>query len=191
MAKTVQKNAAKKKQDTKKKAAPMRSRPRGRPGESGGAVVPILLLIIGMVAMFRWEVAVLFFFYLVPTFVLALTFRGAFAQEKVMTVTLMNLAGIIPFAVQVWHAPRNLMYVMTDVINAVVMLGAAGFGYLLLWLGPHGAAVIIQMMRQDRLKAIGDERKALSEEWGNEVLDITSDTATSKAGQQSSQSPNS
>ena len=50
------------------------------------------------------------------------------------------------------------------------MGGAAGFGYALIFVGPMIAAFAVQMLAQERTKSIIQQKQALVELWGTDVL---------------------
>ena len=148
---------------------PMKMRRRRPQGEMNG-FFPLLFVGLLMVTLFSWQVAVLFIVGLLPTMVLALTGKGAHKAQKLQCVGFSNITGILPFAMQLWDRPRDLSVVVFDPINLVAMLGSAAIGYALLYVGPMIAAQVLQVMAQDKLKQLTQQRQALLELWGPEVL---------------------
>lgn len=133
-------------------------------------MLPLFLIAIGLLAIFQWQVSALFFVFMVPTFVMSFTALDARKNERVLCVGLMNIAGIMPFAMEVWDYPARFEFVASNVINIAVMLGSASMGYLLLWIGPIIAAIVLQALAADKIKALTSKRKSFVEEWGPEVL---------------------
>ena len=148
---------------------PMKMRRRRKQQETGGFFPLLTVGLIG-IALFSWQVSVLFMVGLLPTIVLAITGKGEFRSQKLQCVGFSNIAGILPFAVQVWSRPRQFAEIVFDPINLVAMLGSAAIGYALLYVGPMIAAQILQVMAQDKLKQVAQQRQALIELWGPEVL---------------------
>jgi hypothetical protein len=148
---------------------PMKMRKR-RPQQEMTGFFPLLIVGLICVALFSWQVSVLFVIGLLPTIVLALTGKGAHRSQKLQCVGFSNIAGILPFAKQVWMRPHDFSVVIWDPINLVAMLGSAAIGYALLYVGPMIAAQVLQVMAQDKLKQIAQNRQALLELWGPEVL---------------------
>ena len=163
MAKTPEKAAGQK--PVKKKTAVRR-----RKKSEGSGVLPLLVLGLLVLALINYYMAMLFLFFLVPTFVLAFTGQDAYHGDRLLTVMMMNLAGILPFAMQIYRQPDAFEYIVFDMVKIATMLGAAAAGYLLLWIGPMIAAIILQALSQDRLQKIAAQRKELLELYGPEVL---------------------
>ena len=148
---------------------PMKMRRRRKQQETGGFFPLLTVALIG-VALFSWQVSVLFMLGLLPTIVLAVTGKGEFRSQKLQCVGFSNIAGILPFAVQIWARPRELWSIALDPINLTAMLGSAAIGYALLYVGPMVAAQVLQVMAQDKLKQVAQQRQSLIELWGPEVL---------------------
>ncbi|WP_262691058.1 hypothetical protein [Kordiimonas aestuarii] len=148
---------------------PMKMR-RRRPQQEMNGFLPLLFIALVALALFSWQVSVLFLVGLAPSLVLGVTGKGVHKTEKLQCVGFSNIAGIIPFAMQVWSRPRDFSMIVSDPINLVAMFGSAAIGYALIYVGPMVAAQILQVMAQDKLKTIAQQRQALLELWGPEVL---------------------
>ena len=70
-------------------------------------------------------------------------------------------------------------------------MGSSRFGYALIYIGPHIAAIVLQGLSQDRLKQIAAQRQALIEQWGHEVLGDKDDQTGPGAAQNLLQRPGS
>ncbi|WP_417450544.1 hypothetical protein [Kordiimonas sp.] len=148
---------------------PMKMR-RRRPKREMSGFLPLLFLGLVAVSLFSWKVSVLFIVGLAPTIVLGVTGKGVHKSEKLQCVGFSNIAGIIPFAMQVWSRPRDFSMIISDPINLVAMFGSAAIGYALIYVGPMIAAQVLQAMAQDKLKQLAQQKQALLELWGPEVL---------------------
>ncbi|WP_417458671.1 hypothetical protein [Kordiimonas sp.] len=148
---------------------PMKMR-RRRPQQEMSGFLPLLLIGLMLVGLFSWQVAVLFLVGLAPTIVLSITGKGVYKAQKLQCVAFCNIAGIIPFALQVWNRPREFAEVVSNPINLVAMFGAAAIGYALIYVGPMIAAQVLQTVAKERLKTIAQQRQALLEVWGPDVL---------------------
>lgn len=145
---------------------------RRRRKAEGSGVMPLLMIGILVMLPLQWQVSILVTLFMVPTFVLAMTSKGGtLANDKLMTVALMNLAGVLPFAVEVWETPAMFQYVLVDAVKIATMFGAAAMGYMLIWICPYIAATILDAMATDRLKKIADERKVLQDLFGAALFD--------------------
>ena len=151
--------------------APQKRPVRRRNYGQSSSIMPLLIVLILILAVFQWQVAALIAIFLLPTFVLAITEKSASYADKLFCVAFMNLSGIAPFAMQVWERPGSFARVASDVINVVVMLGSAAVGYVLLWVGPIIAATFLQAMAQDKLKNIASQRQSIIDAWGSEVAE--------------------
>ncbi|TNE61874.1 MAG: hypothetical protein EP335_14395 [Alphaproteobacteria bacterium] len=158
---------------TQNKKPPMRIRRRRTRGPEISGFGPLLSIALVGVSLFHWQVAVLFVVGLLPSIVLAFTGRGAYKSYKLQCVTCANLAGIMPFAAMVWAQPRAMYDVLLNPLNLLMMIGSAAIGYALVYIGPMVAAVVLQSMAQDKIKALNQQRVALLEAWGPEVLGDT------------------
>lgn len=153
--------------NVKRKRAPRRR--RGQQGSSGG-LMALLFLTIMMVGLFNRNVGLLLVLFMIPTFVLAATGKDQYQSDKLTAVMFMNIAGILPFAAEVWRNSAMFSYVIFDMVKIATMLGAAALGYVLLWVCPIVAAMILQAFGEDKLKTIAAQRKELLELFGPEVL---------------------
>lgn len=143
---------------------------RRRQRQEMSAFGPLLFIGLAAVALFSWQTAALIAFGLVPTIVLAFTGKGQNKSLRLQCVGFANLGGVIAFAPQVWQRPGQLMAIITDPINLVMMWGSASLGYALIYVGPIVATHVLQGMAQDRIKNIAQQRQALVEAWGPDVL---------------------
>ncbi len=107
---------------------------------------------------------------LAPTIVLSLTAKGINKAERVQCVGFMNIAGVLPFIAMVMDQPRELMFILFNPINLATMYGAAAVGYALVHVGPMLAAIVLQSLAQERIKTLNQQRQALIEQWGADVI---------------------
>lgn len=151
------------------KKKPMKMR-RRRPQQEINGFLPLLFVGLILVSLFSWQIAVLFVVGLAPSIVLSITGKGVYRAQKLQCVAFCNIAGIMPFALQIWNRPREFAEVISNPINLVAMFGAAAIGYALIYIGPMVAAQILQTMAKERLKTIAQQRQTLLEVWGPDVL---------------------
>jgi len=67
-------------------------------------------------------------------------------------------------------AQNDAQVVIRDIFNIVAMFGSAAIGYALIYVGPMVASFVLQSLNQDRVKKITQQRQALVDLWGHEVL---------------------
>jgi hypothetical protein len=162
----AKKSAAKPKQKKPIKRVNPRRR---RSGDSNGLGI---FFIIGLVilAFFKTDVAMLIALGLIPTIVLGFTGKGTHKTQRMMTVGLANLAGIIMLVADVWSGAVNFDQIITGADSWIIMWGSAAIGYALNYVGPMIAAIVMQGLAQDRIKNINQQKQELVELWGHEVL---------------------
>ena len=152
----------------KKKKIPVVRKRRQR--QEVSAFGPLLFMGLVAVSFVSWQVATLIATGLVPTIVLAFTGKGTNKSLRLQCVAFANLGGVITFAPQVWARPSQLETIISDPINLVMMWGSASIGYALIYVGPIVATYVLQGMAQDRIKQIAQQRQAMVEAWGPDVL---------------------
>lgn len=154
----------------KQKATPMRMRRRVHRRQEMSAFGPLLVAGLIGLAIFSPSAAGLAVIGLAPTIVLGLTAKGVNKAERVQCVGFMNIAGTLPFIAQVMDRPNELLFILTNPINLATMYFASAIGYALIYVGPMVAAMVLQSMAQERVKTINQQRQALIELWGPEVI---------------------
>ncbi len=154
----------------KKQVTPMRMRRKINQRQEISAFGPLLVAgLIGLAIASLNAVAVAVVG-LAPTIVLGLTAKGVNKAERVQCVGFMNIAGVIPFIATVMDQPRELMFIISNPINLATMYGAAAVGYALVHVGPMLAAIVLQSLAQERIKTLNQQRQALIELWGADVI---------------------
>ncbi|NVJ99674.1 MAG: hypothetical protein HWE25_16105 [Alphaproteobacteria bacterium] len=154
----------------KKDVTPMRMRRRMNRRQEVSMFGPLLFASLIGLAIFSPSGAGLALIGLAPTIVLGLTAKGPNKSERTQCVGFMNIAGTMPFLAQVIARPNDLMFVATNPINLATMYGAGAVGYALVYVGPMVAAMVMQSMAQERIKNINQQKQALIELWGPEVI---------------------
>lgn len=91
---------------------------------------------------------------------------------KVITVGSMNLAGCMPFLLELWttdHSLEKSFAIVTDPMTIIVIYSAAGVGYVIHWAMTMIVASILYQRSSSRKKAIEKRQDELVERWGEEV----------------------
>ncbi len=146
-----------------------KKRKKRQSGGEGVAIVLLMVLLFMVIAFMRWQVAVLILGGMFPTFILMITGRGIWHTQRLMTVGLLNLAGIVPYALRLWDSPESFQFLASNILTWLLMWGAASLGYMLLFVGPFMASVVVQHLNKERLKKLLKIRQATIDEWGPEV----------------------
>lgn len=140
---------------------------------------PILIFGLIVTAVINHHAALVAVIGLVPTIVLGFTGRGDHKSQRLQCVGFTNLAGVVPF-IPLVVARNDSQVVVGDIFNIVAMFGSAAIGYALIYVGPMVASYILQSLNQDRAKKIVQQRQALVDMWGHEVLGDKDDEAVPK-----------
>ncbi len=93
-------------------------------------------------------------------------------QTKMVTVGSMNLAGCMPFLLDLWSKGNSLdvsISIFSDSLAIVVMYSAAAVGYLIDWSVSGLVASLLYQKGLARQKAIKERQQELVARWGQEV----------------------
>lgn len=115
--------------------------------------------------------AVLLFISLLPMFV-AFFVDPTRKKLKAVTVGAMNMAGCMPFLMELWttdHTLEKAFNIIFDPMAIIVIYAAAGVGYLIDWTMTSLVANIVYQQALLRKKAIEERQAQLVERWGLEV----------------------
>lgn len=131
-----------------------------------------VLMIMGMfLGVVFLPTTVLLMIGMLPSIVAALVDRSK-KKTKAVTVGSLNLAGCMPFLLELWENGNSFEYafdIMTNATAIIVMYSAAAVGYLMDWALSGIVASILYQRGEARKKAIKKRQKELQERWGKEV----------------------
>ena len=108
---------------------------------------------------------------MLPTFVVLLVDRTQ-GKTKTFTVGAMNLAGCVPFVLEVWirgHTVETAMDYIMQPRTIVVMYFAAAIGYLIEWAMIGIVMAVMKEKGKMRLKEIDKISEDLIRRWGKSV----------------------
>ena len=108
---------------------------------------------------------------LVPTFVSVFIVRRN-KRSKAFTIGSINLAGCVPFLLDLWTKGNTIeksMDLFTNPFVIVVMYGAAAFGYALYWAVVSIVSGIMYKKAVKETKVLRERQVELVERWGLEV----------------------
>ncbi|MCB9983498.1 MAG: hypothetical protein H6861_07500 [Rhodospirillales bacterium] len=129
-----------------------------------------LILLIVMSAVFL-PVAVILFIGLLPTFVVFFVDQNK-KKIKAVTVGAMNVAGCMPFIMELWTSEMSMakaLSIIIDPMAIIVIYSAAGVGYLVDWAVTAFVSRFLYQRGVSRIHAIEKRQKELIERWGEEV----------------------
>lgn len=137
---------------------------------SGMSVRLFLVLIIILSAVFL-PTAIFLFVGLMPSFVAFFVDRSR-KKRKCVTVGAMNLAGCMPFLLELWttdHTFARAMDLLLDPAAITLIYSAAGIGYFLDWFIAMVVSGYMYQRGVARAKSIKKYQEELVERWGIEV----------------------
>lgn len=108
-----------------------------------------------------------------PTFVAAFVNEGADKGLKTYTVLCFNLAGLLPFVMDLAAAGYSfagVVPILTDIYTWLVIYGIAGVGLFAIHLGPTIAAATMQFATNRRLAELQRLRVKLLADWGPDLV---------------------
>lgn len=137
---------------------------------SGGAswIWYILLVSIGLAV--SPGACMVFAAGMAPTMVATIGLSGPSSGQRLLTMACFNLAGVLPFVINVFKGDDSAGTVLVDVFSWGVMLGAAGCGAMINYVGPMVAAQVLTNMSKADQAMIERARKKIVAEWGDEIL---------------------
>lgn len=108
---------------------------------------------------------------MVPTMV-ALYVVGKNKRSKAFTVGSMNLAGCMPFLMDLWtrgHTIEKALEMLLNPLALVIMYSAAVVGYILYWIVVSVVSNVMHKKAVHDMKVLVDRQDNLVERWGIEV----------------------
>lgn len=136
----------------------------------GGGKTVLFMVILGCVVPFGVP-TLLVCLGLIPTIVALFTDSDTH-RSKLATIGYMNLAGVLPFLIELWQNGQTMEAAMAIIRNPsswAVMLGAAGVGHLILYAIPPMIASVIIINQENRLDTLKQGLEELVKIWGPDV----------------------
>lgn len=115
---------------------------------------------------------------LVPSFVAGYVDRTP-DKAKAKVVGACNLAGIVPFVsdlVKQGITSNNVHAVLLSGYTWLVMLGAAGLGWALVWGFPRASHAVLDYVQKSNVAALRKRQQQILDEWGRDV-EVTANRA--------------
>lgn len=108
---------------------------------------------------------------MMPTIILFF-FDNSLGKSRVLAVGAMNLAGCMPFVLELWqrgHTIETAFAYVTNINSMIVMYFAAAIGYLIEWAVTGLVASIMVQHAKTRIVTIEKRKNELETRWGLEV----------------------
>jgi hypothetical protein len=141
------------------------------PMKKGSGKAQIFLILGLFIAILFLPTTFLLFVGMAPTIVALLVDRAK-RKTKAVTIGAMNLAGAMPFVLELWFDGNSFeksFELVMDAEHIIIMFLAAGVGYLINWSLTGIVATFLLQRGKTRVKMIEKRQKELVERWGKEV----------------------
>lgn len=127
--------------------------------------------------------AVLFTLGMLPSFV-ANYVDGSEDRNHFRVVAACNFSGVLPFIVDLFRkgdiTSDSVYSILFTPYVWLVMYGAAGFGWALVWLFPRAVHFMLQIVQASSANNLRNKQQQIVDEWGIEV-ELTSNRALRNA----------
>ncbi len=108
---------------------------------------------------------------LLPTLV-ALFFDTDEEKSAVATVGFLNVAGVVPFLIDLWSRDQTMeasIAIVRQPVTWLVMFGAAGIGQLMLYTIPPAMSMLTVARLEARIRTLHEGLEQLKAIWGPDV----------------------
>jgi hypothetical protein len=132
----------------------------------------IIMIVITMILVMVLKTGMIFCVLAMLPAIVAYYFDRSPTQYIFHTVFACNLAATLPFIGQMLRNNVDsveIQAVMTNGLHWLIIYGAAGFGWLLVFTAPVFAKGLINMMHQRQIHRLERTQNRITSEWGKEV----------------------
>lgn len=146
-----------------KKKAPKKKRSKLR-------IVVYLIATVGLTLVMSFAI-LLFMLGMLPAFV-ANYVDGSNERNHFRIVSACNLAGVLPFLIDLWKkgiTSNSVQDMLVDPHVWLVMYGAAAFGWMLVWLFPLTVHFVLNVAQSSAISSLQHKQQQIVDEWGLEV----------------------
>lgn len=88
------------------------------------------------------------------------------------TVFACNMAGVLPYVADIFangNDKSSMIQALSSMEVLFVMYLSAGFGWALMFAGPHVARFIITSINENNVRHLRNKQEHLAKEWGDEI----------------------
>ncbi len=145
---------------------------------SKGAIVIFMAAMLACGAMFV-STALIVGVGMLPTLA-ALLVDGDKKKSVTVTVGLMNVAGVIPFIIELWKKGQTMqesMYIIQQPTVWICMYGAAAMGWLIVYSVPAAVQAVLAHRAHARIVDIDKHHAELVQLWGEAVKSKSKEAA--------------
>ncbi len=152
-------------------ARPKKARKKKKPSKTKSLKATVFLVFGLLAGIVLLPTTVLLAVAMLPTFVAAFVDKEK-GKTKAITVGAMNLAGSMPFLLELWFEDHSFEHAFSFVMDPMVIIiiySTAVIGYLIDWGVTKIVSLFLLQRGKARVKAIDKRQKELVERWGKEV----------------------
>ncbi|MDB5477527.1 MAG: hypothetical protein JWM96_22 [Alphaproteobacteria bacterium] len=156
--------------------------PKPKKSNRMGSVV--LALIFALMAVKLLPTTLVIMIGLIPT-AAAYIADTSKARDLGATVLAMNVAGMFPALLKLWHGPHTsprALEIMTQPLMLLMVLIPAGFGWLLFYFVPYLISGLMRRKAEARIKSLEEYQEELVTKWGSEVTYLGNPANAAKPG---------
>ena len=153
------------------------ARGKGKAKNQGGTMV-LLMILMGITLIYRPALVILLSAGLIPTFVAWLTDSNPFRIYRIRIILAFNLAGCLPYIIALNQQSGGFglaINLIADFNSYLVMYGFAAVGWVIVFVAPSVAAIVLQIVGKSRLNSIQNDKNRMMEEWGKTVAGMKDD----------------
>lgn len=154
----------------KKTPAPKKKGAKDAKKKSGKTTVAMVFVTIVMVAVFK--LGFLFFVIGILPSIVSYYIDATRSNLSFQTVFTCNLAGVLPFMADMLKGAGSngaVQEVIGNSVNWLIVYGAAGVGWLLVFIAPMISQMLISAVHQRQIARLERHQRILVDEWGTEL----------------------
>ena len=139
--------------------------------ESAGRWMTILLAATALVAVVAPPTMIILVAGMLPT-VMAALFGGLAKRESLPCLALLNLAGVIPVVMKLWHDDHSIetaLVLLQDVYQWGLMLSGAVVALFVMWAAPQVVRGMLDARAWTEVLRIDSRRRKMVVEWGEDL----------------------
>lgn len=157
----------------KAKPAAKKTSKKGATKKSGSGKTTLIMVITTLVLVVVFKLGFLFFVLGILPSIVSYYIDATRSNLSFQTVFTCNLAGVLPFMAQMLQSQDSnnsaVHEIITNSVNWLIVYGAAGVGWLLVFVAPMISQMLINAMHQRQIGRLERQQRILVEEWGSEL----------------------
>lgn len=144
---------------------------KGEKKKSSGKTT-LLMVVVTMTMVVVFKLGFLFFVLGILPSIVSYYIDATRSNLSFQTVFTCNLAGVLPFMADMLkdHGSNSAVQeIISNSVNWLIVYGAAGVGWLLVFIAPMLSQILINAMHQRQIGRLERHQRILVEEWGSEL----------------------